>query len=248
MTIGNSDMGDDGHMPGANAEGGTDGADPGDPGASAERVTALRGNPERVLTFTDGVFAIIITILVLDVRVPENLGEASLAASLEDVAPTLVAWLISFLITGMYWVWHRDVFVLVRAVNRDVVWLNLLFLVPVALIPFASSLIGQYDRSPVALRTYGAVLVAASVMRVVLFRYLAGHPELLVQPLSRAGRRLGSAVAAAPLAIYGLAMALASVAPAVSLVLYALVPVLYFAVITALRSRSGDRQDADDYS
>lgn len=233
---------------GARAPGGPDGGDPDSPGPSPGRLEALRRNPERVLTFTDGVFAIIITILVLDVRVPENLGEAGLAASLEDVGPTLVAWVISFLITGMYWVWHRDVFVLVRAVNRDVVWLNLLFLVPVALIPFASSLIGQYDRSPVALRTYGAVLVAASLMRTVLFRYLAGHPELLVQPMSGTGRTIGSAVAAAPVAVYGLAMAVASLSPAVSLALYALMPLIYFLAITVLRSRSGDRRDADDYS
>ena len=126
------------------------------------------------MTFTDGVFAIIITILVLDIRVPSDLDGASLRSALGDVGPTLVAWIISFLLTGMFWVWHRDVFAGVREINRDVVWLNLLFLVPVSLIPFAASVMGEYDRSPIALHLYGAVLIAVSIMRAALFRYLSG--------------------------------------------------------------------------
>ena len=193
-------------------------------------------------------FAIIITILVLDIRVPENLGEQSLRDALEEVGPTLVAWIISFLITGMYWVWHRDVFSRVRAVNRDVVWLNLLFLMPVALIPFASSLLGEYNREPVALHVYGAVLIAASVLRAVMFGYLARHPQLLNAPMSHRGRRIGQIVALGPVAVYAIAMAAADAAPAISLTLIGLMPLLYFFGITVLRDRSHDRADADDYS
>jgi uncharacterized membrane protein len=65
------------------------------------------------------VFAIIITILVLEISEPPNLDEQSLAESLREAEPGLSAWVISFLITGMYWVWHRDVFNQMRAVNRD---------------------------------------------------------------------------------------------------------------------------------
>ena len=219
------------------------------PGGTNEGDGASRDrDPERVLTFTDGVFAIIITILVLDVRVPENLGKGSLAGALEEVGPTLTAWIVSFLITGMYWVWHRDVFSQVRFVNRDVVWLNLLFLVPVALIPFAASLLGEYDREPAALHVYGAVLVMVSLLRTVLFVYLARHPHLLWEEISPRGQRLGTAVAAAPLVVYAAAMLLADVLPWLSLALYAAMPLIYFVAITLLRSASKDRTDADSYS
>lgn len=69
-----------------------------------------RDSPDRVNAFTDGVFAIIITILVLEIAVPSNLSDDSLLDALEELRPTLVAWIISFVLTGMYWVSHRDLF------------------------------------------------------------------------------------------------------------------------------------------
>ena len=206
-----------------------------------------RGETDRVKAFTDGVFAIIITILVLDVSVPPNLSEQSLAEALREVGPELSAWLISFLITGMYWVWHRDQFNQIRIVNRDVVWLNLLFLLPAALIPFASSMLGEYPDEPIGLRVYGVVLIAVSLMRWVLHAYAARHPELLFDPPSDRHRHFGGILAAAPIVVYVLAMALADAAPAVSRGLYFAVPMLYFGLITVLRQRPGTRTEAENY-
>lgn len=96
---------------------------------------ARRHSPERIPAFVDATFAIIMTILVLEIGVPSDLTEQSLREALEEVGPTLIAWVISFLLVGMYWVWHRDLFNKVRYVNRDVVWLNIVFLLPVSLVP-----------------------------------------------------------------------------------------------------------------
>lgn len=207
-----------------------------------------RGNPDRVVAFTDGVFAIIITILVLEIAVPADLSEDSLRSSLDEVGPTLLAWVISFLITGMYWVWHRDLFTQIRSVNRDVVWLNLLVLLPVSLIPFASSVLGEYHDEPLALHVYGAVLVTASLMRMVLFRYVMRRPELLWASPTDHRRRVGMLLAAAPIGIYVVAMVVADPAPTVSLVLYFTAPLLYFALVTVLRQRPSTRAEADDFS
>ena len=117
--------------------GGTDAGAPAARWSPARPGTAGLSSPDRVAALTDGVFAIVLTILVLEIAVPENLSEASLRHVLEELRPTVVAWVISFFITAMYWVAHRDLFMRVRAVNRDVVWLNMLFLLPVGLIPFA---------------------------------------------------------------------------------------------------------------
>jgi uncharacterized membrane protein len=206
-----------------------------------------RGETDRVKAFTDGVFAIIITILVLGISVPPNLSEQSLAESIREIEPELSAWVISFLITGMYWVWHRDLFNQIRIVNRDVVWLNLLFMLPTALIPFAASVLGEYPDQPIALHVYGAVLIAASLLRWILYAYVARRPKLLFDPLTDRQRRVGGLLAAAPIAVYLLAMTLAHAAPTVSRSLYFAVPLLYFGLITLLRQSPGTRTEAENY-
>jgi uncharacterized membrane protein len=120
---------------------------------AARRLSGRRSrqaSPDRVLALSDGVFAIVLTLLVLEIGVPENLATESLRSSLLELRPTLVAWVISFLITGMYWVGHRDLFNRVQSVNRDLVWLNLLFLLAVSLIPspHRCSVSTQRNRSP----------------------------------------------------------------------------------------------------
>ena len=130
------------------------------------------------MALSDGVFAIIITILVLELKVPPHLSQESFPALVEELRPTFVAWVASFLITGMYWVGHRDVFARVRFVNRDLVWLNLLFLLPASLIPFAASVLGQYPDESFALHIYGVVMIAASLMSLALYGYVIRHPGL----------------------------------------------------------------------
>jgi uncharacterized membrane protein len=207
-----------------------------------------RGDPDRVKAFTDGVFAIIITILVLEISVPADLGESGLRRALEETGPTLWAWVISFLIVGMYWVWHRDLFAQIRSVNRDVVWLNLLFLLPTSLIPFAAALLGEYSDEAIALRIYGGILMLASFARVAMYWYVIRRPSLLFDTPTVRGRRLGLGLAAAPLVVYALAMALAGVAPTLSIFLYLGLPLMYFVLITLLRKHPETRDEADEYS
>jgi uncharacterized membrane protein len=207
-----------------------------------------RGDKGRVEAFTDGVFAIIITILVLEVGVPEDLSEQSLRDALEDTGPTLVAWVISFLITGMYWVWHRDMFTQIRRVNRELVWINLLFLLPVCLIPFGSSVLGEYHDDAVGLHVYGLVLIFSTLMRVVLYAYAMNHPELLWEPPDTRNRRLGYAISAAPLVAYVVAMIVADAAPTLSLLLFLSIPLLYFILIGVLRDNPLTSDEASDFS
>jgi uncharacterized membrane protein len=214
----------------------------------SEAARQRQADPERVMTFTDGVFAIIITILVLEIGVPSDLSEQSLREALDELGPTLIAWMISFMITGMYWVWHRDLFNKIQWVNRDVVWLNLIFMLPAALIPFASSVLGDYHDEPVALHIYGAVLIAVSVVRVIFYRYVTDRPELLWEPMDKKARRLGLLLSSFPIAVYVLAMLLADVAPSASLVLYFAVPLLYFVLVTVLRDRPATEEDAEGFS
>ena len=217
---------------------------------SSELMTAAekrRGSPERVTMFTDGVFAIIITILVLEIGVPAELPEQSLREAIAETGPELLAWVISFLIVGMYWAWHRDLFNQVRYVNRDVVWLNLLFIMPAALIPFAASVLGEYHDEPIALHLYGAVLILTALLRWLLYGYVMRRPSLLWEPPGTKTRRIGGLLAGAPIVIYVIAMLVASAAPLLSLLLYLGVPLLYFLLIALLRRSPGTRDEATNF-
>jgi TMEM175 potassium channel family protein len=205
-------------------------------------------NPDRVIMLSDGVFAIVLTILVLEIKVPTDLASNSLRASFHELRPTLEAWIVSFLIAGMYWVAHRDIFARVRSVNRDLVWLNLLFLLPCALIPFGASALGEYPNESLALQLYGVVVIAASVMRVVLYWYVVRHPKLL-WPQAITGRSTqGFILSSIPIVAYLIAMAVAYASPTASVILFLSVPVVYFLAVTIARERGGVHGEAEDFS
>jgi hypothetical protein len=99
-------------------------------------------DPARVLALSDGVFAIIITLLVLEVHVPELTQGHTLNEALAEVWPSLTAFVISFILAGIQWVGHRDLFGLMRRTDRGLVWLNILYLLPLCLLPFGAGLLG----------------------------------------------------------------------------------------------------------
>jgi uncharacterized membrane protein len=203
-------------------------------------------DPSRVLALSDGVFAIIMTLLVLDIRVPQLAEGGSLTAALRQLRPSLTAFVISFIVAGMYWVGHRDLFGLIRRADRGLVWLNLVYLLPLCLLPFGTGLLGRYDREPAALRIYGLILFAIAVMRVAIWLYATSRPHLLWQQLDHRQRRAGLALTLTPGLIFLLAVLFAAAAPGVSLVIYGVMPVLYFTGVTVLRgSRRRNKEYAD---
>jgi hypothetical protein len=113
----------------------------------------------------------------------------------------------------MYWVGHRDLFALIRRTDRGLVWLNILFLLPLCLLPFGAGLLGRYDQEPVALRIYGLLLVVIAVMRVVIWLYATNRPHLLWRRLDDRQRRAGLAVGLLPGLVYLVAFLVARAAP-----------------------------------
>ena len=207
-----------------------------------------RLDPDRVLTFTDGVFAIVITILVLDLKVPDLGSGQSLGDSLEEMRPTFVSFVISFLIVGMYWAWHRSTFAQVRYIDTSILWINLLYLLAVSLIPFAASVLGEFPDEASALHLYGAVLIAATLVRILLYWYVGRHPGFLWEDSSEKAQRLGILTAAAPLVVYVVAMVVADAWPTLSLVLYFAMPLLYLGLVAVLQTAPRTRAAAEDIS
>jgi uncharacterized membrane protein len=205
-------------------------------------------DPARVLTLSDGVFAIVITLLVLEIHVPELTAGQSLGVALQEVRPSLTAFLISFLVTAISWAGHRDLFAHIRRTDRALVWLNLLYLLPLSLLPFGAALISRYNRESVALSLYGIQVLLIAVTRLVVWLYATNRPRLLYEPISPRTKRVGVLIVAVPAALYVLAILIAGSAPAGSMLIYALVPVLYFLTIFIDRSTAPPGVEEDEFT
>ena len=196
-----------------------------------------RGNdPARVLTLSDGVFAIVLTLLVLEIQVPDLAQGQTLRDALREVRPSFIAFLISFVVVAIAWAGHRDLFALIGRTDRVLVWLNILYLLPLSILPFGASLLARYTEEPVALQMYGILLVVIALTRLVIWWYATGRSHLLVAPVSARFRWAGVVIAAVPALAYTLAFILADTTPTASLVIYGTVPILYFIAITLARS------------
>jgi uncharacterized membrane protein len=193
-------------------------------------------DPARLMALTDGVFAIIITLLVLEIHVPELSGGQRLSEALQEVRPSFVAFLISFLITAISWTAHRDLFAYIRLTDRNLVWLNLLYMLPLSLLPFGAALMSRYDREPVALSLYGLLLLLIALTRLVVWLYATKRPHLLFEPIDRRTRRIGVLLVVIPALLWLLAILIADSAPTASLAIYGGVPVLYFVSLILTKS------------
>jgi uncharacterized membrane protein len=142
----------------------------------------------RTEAFSDGVLAIAVTLLVLDLRVPaaDTLHDSSLAAALAREWPSYAAYVTSFLIIGIIWVNHHGVFQLIGRVDRVTLFLNLLLLMTVVAIPFITSLMSEYllaggRNARTAAVIYSAVMLLMSGAFAALYTYVARHPALLAE-------------------------------------------------------------------
>jgi uncharacterized membrane protein len=146
---------------------------------SMERPTHEGLKSSRIEALTDGVFAVIMTLLILDLRVPEIAAAqvaAKLPAALLALWPKLFSYALSFVMAGVFWVGHHNVLHFVRRSDRVFLWINILFLMTITFIPFSASLIGRYPRSRVAVVLYGANLIASTLTLYLTWRYpLSGH-------------------------------------------------------------------------
>jgi uncharacterized membrane protein len=139
----------------------------------------------RIEAFSDGVFAIVVTLLVLDLAVPalRDPGSArELANRLAAQLPRLFSWLISFIIVCKFWLNHHHVLGLARHANYAMVWLNSLFLMFQSFIPFPTALMGQYADNPLAVSLFGVVMALNTLAFMLLHAYILRNllkPELV---------------------------------------------------------------------
>jgi uncharacterized membrane protein len=174
----------------------------------------------RVEAFSDGVIAIILTIMVLELRVPEGADWTAL----RGLAPTFWSYVLSFVFIGIYWNNHHHLWQAARQVNGAVLWANLHLLFWLSLVPFVTGWMGENDFAELPVALYGFVLWVCGFAYYLLTRALVAlHGEDSV-----IGTALGSRLKeTASLISYGLAIPLAFVHPSFSLALYVIVALIW---------------------
>jgi uncharacterized membrane protein len=142
----------------------------------------------RIEALSDGIFAVAMTLLVLDVKLPD--GEAyssdgSLFARLLSLEHTFVIYFISFVVLGMFWVGHHAHFHYIRYVDHTLLWINLLFLFGVTSMPFFTDLLGSHPDLRLPYLFYGGKFLLLSGLLIGQLAYLRRHPELAWPSLTR---------------------------------------------------------------
>jgi uncharacterized membrane protein len=184
----------------------------------------------RIEALTDGVFAVAMTLLVLDLRVPElqpPLDISQLPVRLLALWPKFLSYAISFVILGVYWVGHHIQLSFIRRADRPLLWINLLFLLWVALVPFSTALLSEYPAAQAAITVYGLNLIAIGLTLALHWWYAtveARHVDADIHPGLVRGALLRTLMAPA---LYVVAIVISFVRPELSLLIYAFVPILY---------------------
>jgi uncharacterized membrane protein len=178
-------------------------------------------NKGRIEAFSDGVIAIIITIMVLELKTPHG----TTLQALRPLLPTALSYVLSFLYVGIYWNNHHHLFHAVKQVRGGVLWANLHLLFWLSVIPFVTSWMGENHFAQWPVIMYGVVLLMNALAFILLSKLLviqAGPDSTLAKAVGK--DRKG----AISLSIYVVSVALAFVNPSISLALYTLVAVIWF--------------------
>jgi uncharacterized membrane protein len=175
----------------------------------------------RLEAFSDGVIAIIITIMVLELKAPQGTGFDALRA----LVPTFLSYVLSFVYVGIYWNNHHHMLHAAQSVSGAALWANLHLLFWLSLIPFVTAWMDENHVASAPIALYGGVLLMAAIAYYNLARCLvatAGRDSALAVALGRDVKGLISIV------IYAIGIALSFVHPRAALALYVLVACLWF--------------------
>ncbi len=189
-------------------------------------------NPNRLEAFSDGVFAIAITLLVLDIHVPDPASTWDLARALGDQWPSYVAYAVSFLTIGIIWINHHAMIRRLGTVDHGILVLNLLLLLFVALLPFTTALMAAYLRESSGEHLAAAIYSGSCLLMGVAFAATNRHallvrPDLLSAPVSDHRRRAILTRALIGIVPYAIATALAAVTSYATLAICGAVAIYY---------------------
>lgn len=147
---------------------------------------------KRVEFLTDGIFAVVMTLLVLEISIPQissshddatidsAAAETELLKGLFDLWPKLLSFGITFIILAIYWLAHHRQFYYIKHVNRTLIWINFMFLMATCLLPFSASLLGEYNQQQISIFVFGANSIMIASLLSIQWWYALSHYSTLV--------------------------------------------------------------------
>jgi uncharacterized membrane protein len=197
---------------------------------------------ERVEALSDGIFATVMTVLVLTLSVPViagSLGTAQLSqdvdAAVQGLLPDILSYILSFLLLAVMWISHHYVFHYISRINRQLLWLNIVFLLTIGFIPFSTALLGRYPLVQLPVIIYGANVAGVAIAMQAFLYYAVRGKMLITEGNGRAlidriifRWRLG-------VIIYSSAIAVSFVSTEVSIAIY-IFALCFYVISSSLRT------------
>jgi uncharacterized membrane protein len=149
-------------------------------------LTASGLSKHRLEALSDGIFAVAMTLLVIELKLPESAhiaNGAQLAEALLHLIPKFIAWLISFFVLAIFWVSHHRLFHYVKHVDTRLQWLTILYLACVSFMPFCSALAGEFGGALISQILYSINMMLLGTMALLKSRYVYRHPEICTHPV-----------------------------------------------------------------
>jgi uncharacterized membrane protein len=181
----------------------------------------------RIEAFSDGVIAIIITIMVLNLKLPDGAAQRGLwDGILIPLAPILISYVMSFIVVGVMWVNHHQLMPTAPIATRPLMWWNNNLLFWMSLIPFVTGFLGQHPFLPLAIALYGFILAACSLGFLLLRLHVQSVTKTRAAVEAHHLRVLRKTIAGT--ALYAASVPLAFVSVYISMVIFVIVPAMFF--------------------
>jgi uncharacterized membrane protein len=184
----------------------------------------------RLESFSDGVIAIIITLMVFNVKFPDMPSDLSSSETWKEVwniRPQFLAYLLSFVLLGVYWVNHHHFFHALKTTDRNILWWNLNLLFWLSLIPIPTSFMAQHPMKAEATAMYGFNVLAASLSFILMGRYSRAK-NLMIHNISKRRRQRLSRMNRTGTVLYIISIFAGYISVYISYVIFIIVPAMYF--------------------
>jgi uncharacterized membrane protein len=197
--------------------------------SSSDEALAL----ERIVFFSDAVMAIAITLLAIDLKVPEIdtlTAAAELPMRLRALGPQFMSFVISFFVIGIYWTSHHRYFRFIKRYDGGLIALNMLFLLFIVLMPFVASLFGRYYALPLGMSVYAAAVAAIGLSMGALWWYASYRHRLIDERLDAQFIRARSIALAVPL-LFVVSIPFAFFSWTLTIVIWCMLPLISFVIL-----------------
>ena len=188
---------------------------------------------DRLETLVDGIFAIAMTLLVLNIKLPvmtDEEAKANLASALSRLTPHLFAFAMSFLLLAVFWMVHHRQFHSIAKIDGPFIWLNILMLGLIVLVPFTTSLVGEYEKNLLSVVLFEANLLAIGLSIWAYWWYASKNHRLLVPDVTEKQIRYGLRRSMVLPVASVIAIGLAFITPRYSTTAYFLIPLMMIGI------------------